>query len=369
MQREAGLTFAEGGWLAAINYGGYLTGALAAAMINDIVLKDRLYRAAMALAAITTAMMGLSADPLVWAISRYLAGVACAGGMLLGTGLVLNWLMRHDYPSELGVHFSGVGLGVAGAAAIVYAMSAFGLDWRQQWLALTAASCVMLWPALGWLPKPERTSISRSGRALSDGRVSPAFLGWCMAFYFCAGVGYVVTATFIVAIVDRLPGLSGTGAFVFLVIGLAAAPASIAWDRVARRVGDVNALMIASAINVAGTVTTALGNNIWTAMAGAVLFGATVVGIVSLVLTLAGRLYPTRPAKMMGKMTLSYGVAQMIAPAITGALAKAHGGYAIGLYLAAGAMLLGMVFLMFMRSAEFAEAPAALRREPVGESA
>ena len=90
MQHEAGLTLAEGGWLAAINYGGYLTGALAASMINDIVLKDRLYRAGMALAVATTAMMGLSADPLVWAISRYLAGVACAAGMLLGTGLVLK---------------------------------------------------------------------------------------------------------------------------------------------------------------------------------------------------------------------------------------------------------------------------------------
>jgi hypothetical protein len=43
--------------------------------------------------------------------------------------------------------------------------------------------------------------------------------------------------------------------------------------------------------------------------------------MVSLVLTMAGRYYPTRPAKMMGKMTLSYGAAQIIGPAITGWLA------------------------------------------------
>ena len=40
--------------------------------------------------------------------------------------------------------------------------------------------------------------------------------------------------------------------------------------------------------------------------------------MVSLVLSMAGRYYPGMPAKMMGKMTLSYGVAQIIGPAVTG---------------------------------------------------
>ena len=35
MQQQAGLGLAEGGWLAAINYGGYLTGALVAASIIE----------------------------------------------------------------------------------------------------------------------------------------------------------------------------------------------------------------------------------------------------------------------------------------------------------------------------------------------
>src|SRR5271165_4746514 len=43
MQQQAGLGVAEAGWLAAINYIGYLTGAVAASLIGDLVLKDRLY--------------------------------------------------------------------------------------------------------------------------------------------------------------------------------------------------------------------------------------------------------------------------------------------------------------------------------------
>ena len=39
------------------------------------------------------------------------------------------------------------------------------------------------------------------------------------------------------------------------------------------------------------------------ALLGALLFGGTFIGMVSLVLSMAGRYYPGRPAKMMGRMT------------------------------------------------------------------
>jgi len=70
---------------------------------------------------------------------------------------------------------------------------------------------------------------------------------------------------------------------------------------------------------------------------------------VSLVLTMAGRYYPTRPAKMMGKMTLWYGIAQVIAPAVTGSLATSLGGYRAGLYLAAAVTLVGALLFGLLR--------------------
>ena len=99
MQQQAGLGMAEAGWLAAINYAGYLCGALTASLISDLVLKDRLYRIGMVVAVASTALMGLSNDLTVWAISRFVAGLCSAAGMLLGTGLILNWLIRHNHRS------------------------------------------------------------------------------------------------------------------------------------------------------------------------------------------------------------------------------------------------------------------------------
>ncbi len=349
MQKQAGLGVGEAGWLAAINYAGYLTGALVAALVGDLVLKDRLYRCGMLLAVVTTAMMGMTTNVVLWGVSRYLAGLSTAAGMLLGTGLILNWLIRHDHRSELGIHFSGIGFGIAGCSAAVALMNHFQLDWRAQWYVFAAIGAVLLWPALGWLPAPDRTTVTRAGAPMQDIPPSPAFLRIFMASYFCAGVGYVVSATFIVAIVDHLPGLRGQGTLVFLVLGLAAAPACIVWDLIARRIGELNALILAAVLQIAGIVLPVLGG-LAAALCGAILFGATFIGMVSLVLTMAGRYYPTRPAKMMGQMTLSYGIAQVIAPAMTGSLAVRFGGYQPGLYLAAAFMAVGTILLVILRA-------------------
>ncbi|MDX9837502.1 MAG: YbfB/YjiJ family MFS transporter, partial [Azoarcus sp.] len=136
MQQQAGLGVAEAGWLAAINYAGYLSGAIIASLISDLVLKDKLYRIGMVVAILSTALMGMSTDVTVWAVSRFFAGLSSAAGMLLGTGLILNWLIRHNHRSELGIHFAGIGIGIAGCALAVALMSQW-LDWREQWFAFT----------------------------------------------------------------------------------------------------------------------------------------------------------------------------------------------------------------------------------------
>ncbi len=348
MQQQAGLGVAEAGWLAAINYAGYLSGALLAMLVGDLVLKDRLYRIGLVVAVASTAMMGLSQDFTIWALSRYLAGLSSAAGMLFGAGLVLNWLIRHGHRSELGIHYSGIGLGVVLCSVAVASMGGT-LDWRGQWLALTALGGLLAVPALAWLPVPPRTMASQGAQTWHDSPPTPAFLRLFMAAYFCAGIGYVVSTTFIVAIVERLPGLAGQGKWAFLAIGLAAAPASIVWDFVARRIGDLNALITAALLQIIGILLPLAGGGLALTLAGALLFGGTFVGIVSLVLTMAGRYYPGRPAKMMGKMSLAYGSAQIAGPAVTGWLAIRFGSYEAGLYLAAGIMVLGTALLLLLK--------------------
>ncbi|MCM2340698.1 YbfB/YjiJ family MFS transporter [Rhodoferax sp.] len=358
MQQQAGLGVAEAGWLAAINYAGYLTGALIASRISSLLLKDRLYRIGMVLAIVSTLVMGLSTNLVVWAISRYVAGLTSAAGMLLGTGLIMNWLIRHNHRSELGIHFAGIGLGIAGCAGAVMLFTPW-LDWREQWFAFTALGCLLLVPALRWLPPPDTSGLTTTGQKLQDKPPSALYLRVFMAAYFCAGFGYVVSVTFIVAIVNQLPGLAGWGNLVFLAIGIGAAPACINWDFIARRIGDLNALILAALLQIVGILLPVLVPGLWSAMLGSLLFGGTFIGMVSLVLSMAGRYYPGMPAKMMGKMTLSYGVAQIIGPAVTGMIGARLGSYNAGLYVAAAVMALGAGLLLALKLVERRDAQGA----------
>lgn len=351
MQQQAGLGLSEGGWLAAINYLGYFCGAITASMISDLNLKDRLYRIGIIVALFTTAGMGLTDNLWLWASFRFFAGLSSAAGLLLGSGLILNWLIRHNHRSELGIHFSGMGLGIA-FCAIAVEVTHHYFSWDQQWLWLTAVGVLLAIPAWRWLPRPDSTTMTRSGTAMVDNPPGKLFLRIFMVAYFCAGVGYVVSATFIVAIVNQLPGLEGKGAWTFMVLGLAAAPACMVWDLIARRIGDLNALTSAFVLQIIGILLPIIDHSLGMALFSAALFGGTFIGIVSLVLTMAGRYYPTRPAKMMGKMTISYGVAQIMAPAITGLLAERSGNYYNGLYLAAGMMGVGLLLMLVLKSIE-----------------
>lgn len=349
MQDQTWIGDAEGGWLAAINYTGYMCGALIAASVGDLQLKDRLYRIGLVLAVVTTAAMAMTENMFLWSLMRFLSGLSSAGSMLIASGLILNWLIRHQHRSELGIHFAGAGLGIVFAAVVVEIFLRLSMGWADQWLWFSILGLMLAVPAWRWLPQPSASPAAPAGTSMEDNPPGKRFLWLMMLAYFCAGYGYVVSATFIVTIVEREPELAGMGQLAFLVVGLAAVPAVMAWDLIARRVGYLMALLLAYVVQIAGIVLPAIDQSLMSVLISAVLFGGTFIGCVSLVLTMAGRLYPSKPAKLMGRMTLSYGLAQIVAPALTGVLAEQSGNYALGLWLAGGFVALGAVLILVLK--------------------
>ncbi|MEQ6917716.1 YbfB/YjiJ family MFS transporter [Halomonas aquatica] len=350
MQQQTWMSEADGGWLAALNYAGYMLGALVAASIHSIRLKDTLYRLGLVLAVFSTAGMALTDDFWAWAALRFVAGFSSSASMLLASGLILHWLIAHRQRGELGIHFAGVGLGMLVAALAVELMIQLSFDWRAQWWGFSGLALALMVPAWRWLPRPARPLPGSGG---GDQHLATphtrTFMRLMLAAYFCAGYGYVISATFIVAIVEREPLLAGAGNWTFALVGLAAAPAVMLWDLVARRIGYLGALVTTMSLQVVGIVLPAMTTHLGMVLLSAVLFGGTFLGCVSLVLTMAGRLYPQSPARLMGRMTLAYGAAQIIAPALTGMLAEATGHYDTGLWLAGGFVALGVVLLIWLR--------------------
>ncbi len=348
MHREAGLSAVAAGWLATFNYAGYISGAMIAAATGSLQQKFVLYRVGLVLAVVTTAALGLSDNLVLWAVLRFVSGLSSTAGLLLASGLALNWLIRHGQRAELGLHFTGLGLGIVVCGLAVAAMHG-RLGWAQQWLGLGLLGVLFFVPAWAWMPRPAAAAaLPGSGNRQAAAAPARRWLLQMVAMYFCAGFGYVVSATFIVAILDRLPLLAGHGGWIWVIVGLAAAPSSFLWDRVARRTGDIAALLLAFALQIVSILLPALSSSALLNLLSAVLYGGTFVGIVSLTLTLIGRHFPDNPAKAMARLTLSYGVSQMVAPAVAGSIAARTGSYHGALLLTAAVMLVGMALLAVM---------------------
>lgn len=348
MQEQAGLGLGAGGWLATANYLGYFTGVFVCGRITDLNRKDRIYRWGLVLAVVSTASMGLVSDEIGWAISRFLAGLSTAFCMIFGGALVMNWLMRNGHRAELGVYFSGIGLSVVMCSFAVLIFSNH-VGWAESWLLLSLLGLVLLLPALAWLPKPIPAPAVEVESKMRDRPPTLTVRRLLLAFYFCAGVGFVVTSTFIVAIVNALSETDGVGFWIFVIVGAAAAPSCILWDLIVRKIGGIYALLLASVIHIAGILLPLSGGGLWGPLAGALCFGFTFAGIVSMMMGIAGRFYPTRPAKMMSTLTVAYGIAQISAPALTGWIGEKTGSYEAGIYIAAGVMVIGVLILLLLR--------------------
>ena len=344
LQSQTGLTDAGAGALAAVNYAGYMTGALAAAWMDDVRWRHRFYSMGLWMALLTTAAMALSAWMPGWVLLRFIGGLCGATGMLLGSGLVLGWLMRHGHRPELGLHFIGIGLGIVVSALGAWGLSLLWPDWASQWLAMSVVGILFFIPAWWWRP-PVPPAVVTQTHAATEHTMSKRWLLTMIGSYFAAGWGFVISATFTVAIVEREPSLAGQGAWAWALVGLAAMPAVFVWDRVARKLGDTHALLLAFGLQAVAVILPAMSASLQAALLGAFGYGATFIGIVSLTLALVGRRSPNNPGKAMARLTLSYGVAQMLAPVITGYMAQHTGNFRGALWLTAGVMTLGMALL------------------------
>src|SRR5437763_4588440 len=142
MQGDAGLSLAEGGYLAAANYVGYLAGALWAVRPARPAAAIRIALLAIAL---TTAAMGLVHSMAWWLALRFAAGVASAWALVYVSAWALPQL------ASGGLLFSGVGVGIALAGALCLALTQLDASSAQAWLALGLFSVAVtagLWPAI-----------------------------------------------------------------------------------------------------------------------------------------------------------------------------------------------------------------------------
>lgn len=157
--------------------------------------------------------------------------------------------------------------------------------------------------------------------------------------YGIFGFGYIVTATFLVAIVRQGAGSRLFETAVWLVTGIAAAPSVYLWAGVARRLGPTRTFIICCVVEAVGVAASVSLGGQWGPLLGGALLGGTFVAATAYGLQAARLLAPASPRRAFALMTGSFGIGQIVGPIIAGFMAQKTGNYFAPSMLAALALL------------------------------
>ncbi len=337
MLAAMGLSKSVSGLIASANFAGYLAGALGATRATLPGPRRAWLLGALGLSAATTAAMGLAASVPLFLLLRGLGGIASALVLILASALVLDRLAEARRPGLVALHFAGVGLGITASALVVATLRAYGGDWPSMWLASGVLSAAGVC-AVAWLVPGGEAALPAS-RPPSGGGGNPRLRRMTIA-YGLFGFGYVITATFLVAIVRTTPAIQGLEPVIWVVVGLAAAPSVALWSFLGRRFGVSSAFALAALMEALGV----LASVAWPGTAGiclaAVLVGGTFMGLTAMGLMRARELAAGDPRPVMAAMTGAFGVGQIVGPLLAGVVSDVLGGFAVPSVLAAGALVM-----------------------------
>jgi MFS family permease len=349
MHAQAGLSAADAGLLATANFAGYTVATLWPIFARRLGFSPgpkTTVRVALVACLVTTLGMATTESFALWALLRFASGLASALAMIYASTLVLDALAKSGRGAAIGVHYGGVGFGIALSGLMVEGLEPLHVGWRDLWLGvaililllmpLVGATLTRHMPAAAIVATPVSGSTSRWSRRP----------WWLIAGYLCAGLGFIVSGTFLPLIAKQHPETAAWASLSWVLVGLAAIPSNVLWAAVANRTGPTTALVAQYLLQALGVMLPVLLPTPGALLASGVLLGGTFMGIVTVANGAARALEPQRTAEIVGLMTAAYSLGQIVGPPLAGRIATSTGSFDGGLAVAAGTLLAGALLLV-----------------------
>ena len=317
MQAQSGLTVAQGGWLAAANYTGYLAGALLWMLANpNPVIATR---AGLVGVALFTLAMGLTGDFAWWLVWRFVAGIA-SGFVLVGiSAWTLQRLARADRAHWAGWTFAGVGLGIAFAGIVSLVIGIYGMGPTFGWLLLGAVATAVLattWSRFSASPVASTANVPMNVRRFDAG-------AWLLiGCYGIFGFGYIIPATFLPALARQLIADPAIFGWIWPVFGAAAAISTIAASVLSRKIAPRSVWATCHVVMAVGVAAPVVASNV-----GVLLISALAIGGTFMVVTMAGmqearRISGNAAPRLIAAMTAAFALGQLLGPIVVSIFAS-----------------------------------------------
>ena len=330
-----GWSKSDAGLVASANLLGYFIGALLAGRPFVIARPRPWLLAALTISAVSTAAMALPSDMASFISLRFIGGVASAFAIVCTSALVLERLSASGRGSLSAIQFAGVGFGVMISAIAVSAMLAAGASWRILWIGTGSLAILAAVGAGLLIPAADHGAPMKADVAGAP----PSGMAAMIVAYGLFGFGYIITATFLVAIVRLTAEVRVLEPWVWTLFGLAAIPSVTVWNWLGRRIGILNAFAAACAIEAVGVATSVEWVTIPGICLSALLLGGTFMGITVLGFMAGRMLSAGHPHQAFARMTASFSLGQMAGPVVAGFLSERLGDFRIASLIAAAALI------------------------------
>ena len=335
MQDDAGVSLAQGGWLAAANYLGYLVGALWA-MVQR-ARADHAIRAGLAITSGATLAMAFTDSLALWLALRAIAGVSSAWVLIHMSSWCARRLARLGRLNLNGIVFTGVGAGIVLAGALCLALMTAGAGSRAAWLWFGAIGVVIT--ALVW-PVVEDSESQSARLSFADYRWTPDTVR-LVACYGAYGIGYIIPATFVPVMAKQAIDNPAVFGWAWPVFGAAAAASTLAAGALERRINGRRLWVASTCVMALGVAAPLVIGGLTGIMVCALLVGSTFVVATLAGVQVAHRVSGSAAHVLIAALTASFAATQVAGPLVV----SFFDGFSGALLLALGVLLASAVAL------------------------
>ncbi|HCG2203966.1 TPA: YbfB/YjiJ family MFS transporter [Staphylococcus pseudintermedius] len=351
MQLDTGLDNKSVGLLATFNYLGYLIGAM---LPIFYIMKNKVFdlKCYLLLNVATMLLFGVTDHFVIWSLLRLLNGISSGAVFVLASNIVLEALHLARREGIAGLLYSAVGLGLFSSSLFIFLYTDV-TNWRETWIWLGSAAFILTLIIIICLREnptlPEPASHKAHGPENVIRYSKKFYIPFAIA-YFCEGAGYIITGTFLVAIVKTMPTLSEYAALSWMFVGLGAIPATVLWSMIGQRIGICLSVILAFLLQIVAVLMPIFTVNAFAIALSSMIFGATFLGLTTLFMSKSHQItFETKGNNLVAVMTLIYSVGQMIAPYISGILIERTHSYNDALIFATAILVVGILSSLYSK--------------------
>lgn len=352
-------------WLASANYLGYLVGAMLCTFQpwvwrrlgwHAAVDGPAMVRLGLLVTAVVTAGMTLH-WPWGWPLLRFVAGVASAVVFVYVSGWCVGRLAHMQVPEMGALIFIGPGAGIVISGVFASAFVALGISAAISWLVfglLAAVLSAWIWQVLRSGSRAARATVplGAAGTPEATARSGNGEIALLAVSYGLAGLGYIISATFLPVIARQAIPQSIWLDLFWPLFGLGIMVGALIASRI-RSASDLRwRLAVCYLLQASGVVV----GLVWPSSAGfaigSFLLGLPMTAITFFALQEVRRIAPQQSVALMGLITAVYGLGQVAGPPLTAVFlarsASVDAGFDQALLVAAGALVLGALLYAVM---------------------